>query len=193
MVRAQQSGGDPKLRYCGSLGHKQDDESGPVYMRARYYEPSSGRFVSEEPAECGLNYYTYASDDPLNRTDTTGKYDESSANASYLLLWIAVLGYVRSTDFACGISNCAKFIHASSCAFLAAYFLGDAEVGGSTGDKLERGNRLAFGVAIFAYSAAGATETPITSIAGEAVGAITQYTAFLGIFMAMDNLESQLQ
>ena len=41
-VRAQQSAGDPKLRYCASLGHKQDDESGLVYMRARYYEPASG-------------------------------------------------------------------------------------------------------------------------------------------------------
>ena len=35
VVRAQQSGGDPKLRYCASLGHKQDDESGLIYMRAR--------------------------------------------------------------------------------------------------------------------------------------------------------------
>ena len=35
VVRAQQSGGDPKLRYCASLGHRQDDESGLVYMRAR--------------------------------------------------------------------------------------------------------------------------------------------------------------
>ena len=48
VVRSQQSAGDPTLRYCASLGHKQDDESGLVTMRARYYEMGSGRSVSED-------------------------------------------------------------------------------------------------------------------------------------------------
>ena len=46
-VRAGSSTGAPGGRYCGNLGHVSDDESGLVYMRARYYEPGSGRFISE--------------------------------------------------------------------------------------------------------------------------------------------------
>ena len=72
VVRAQQSGGDPKLRYCASLGHKQDDESGLVYMRARYYEPSSGRFVSEDPAKHGWNWFAYCGNNPINYVDQAG-------------------------------------------------------------------------------------------------------------------------
>lgn len=45
--------GDPSGRYCANLGHVQDDESGLVYMRARYYEPGTGRFISEDPAMDG--------------------------------------------------------------------------------------------------------------------------------------------
>ena len=44
LIRRGAATGDPKGRYCASLGHKQDDESGLTYMRARYYEPTSGRF-----------------------------------------------------------------------------------------------------------------------------------------------------
>ena len=72
VVRAQQSGGDPKLRYCASIGHKQDDESGLIYMRARYYEPSSGRFVSADCGRQGFNWYTYCGNDPISRSDQSG-------------------------------------------------------------------------------------------------------------------------
>lgn len=47
--------GDSICRYCASLGHVADDEPGLVYMRARYYEPSSGRFVSEDSNKEGPN------------------------------------------------------------------------------------------------------------------------------------------
>jgi RHS repeat-associated protein len=36
--------------YSGNLGHKEDPESGLTYMRARYYEPGTGRFISQDPA-----------------------------------------------------------------------------------------------------------------------------------------------
>ena len=72
-VRAQQSAGDPKLRYCASLGHRADDESGLVYMRARYYEPASGRFVSEDPSYDGHNWFSYCGNDPVNSIDGSGK------------------------------------------------------------------------------------------------------------------------
>ncbi len=58
--------------YCASLGHP-EDETGLVYMRARYYEPLTGRFISEDPAQDGVNWYLYADGNPVNRVDDSGK------------------------------------------------------------------------------------------------------------------------
>jgi uncharacterized protein RhaS with RHS repeats len=44
-------------------------------MRARYYEPSSGRFVSEDPARDGANWLSYCGGDPVNKVDANGKED----------------------------------------------------------------------------------------------------------------------
>jgi RHS repeat-associated protein len=40
-------------------------EVGVYYLRARYYQPMSGRFMSEDSIRDGLNYYTYAMNKPL--------------------------------------------------------------------------------------------------------------------------------
>jgi len=71
-VRQGASSGDPKGRYCANLGHKQDDESGLVYMRARYYEPTSGRFISEDPGRQGTNWYVYCSNQSMTQADFSG-------------------------------------------------------------------------------------------------------------------------
>ncbi|MBL1148903.1 MAG: hypothetical protein HND42_01660 [Armatimonadetes bacterium] len=73
-VRSGSSSGYPNTRYCANLGHKQDDESGLLYMRARYYEPWTGRFVTEDPARDGWNWFVYCGSDPVNRIDPTGKF-----------------------------------------------------------------------------------------------------------------------
>ena len=43
--------------FVGGLGHVSDSETGLIYMRARYYDPSLGRFVSEDPGVHGNNWY----------------------------------------------------------------------------------------------------------------------------------------
>jgi RHS repeat-associated protein len=55
-------------------GREYDQETGLYYLRARYYDPQLGRFLSEDPAGVagGLDLYTYAGDDPVNHTDPLG-------------------------------------------------------------------------------------------------------------------------
>jgi RHS repeat-associated protein len=81
-----------KQGYCGSLGHVTDD-TGLVYMRARYYDPGCGRFVSEDPTGNGANWYIYASNNPVNAMDQTGKFVILGIIAVILIGAIAALGW----------------------------------------------------------------------------------------------------
>ncbi len=58
--------------YCATLGHPQDDESGFVYMRARYYDATSGRFLSEDSSKDGCNWIAYAYNNPITNSDKSG-------------------------------------------------------------------------------------------------------------------------
>jgi len=89
-----------KQGFVGSLGHVSDTETGLVYMRARYYDPSAGRFVSEDPAGSGLNWYTYANNNPVMDADASGKaitgigeldYDAAVVNAGFGLMALIVV------------------------------------------------------------------------------------------------------
>jgi RHS repeat-associated protein len=76
-VRLGNATGDPKHAYCASLGHVKDDESGLTYMRARYYESSTGRFISEDPEGDGFNWYVYCGNNPISYVDGTGNSPKS--------------------------------------------------------------------------------------------------------------------
>jgi len=55
-------------------GREYDAETQLYYNRARYYDPSVGRFISEDPVGLsgGINPYTYVSNNPVNGTDPSG-------------------------------------------------------------------------------------------------------------------------
>ncbi|MEM7005219.1 MAG: RHS repeat-associated core domain-containing protein, partial [Pseudomonadota bacterium] len=59
-------------------GHIKDNDTGLVYMQARYYDPVIGRFLSTDPvgfAQGGVGYfnrYAYTQNDPVNNIDPTG-------------------------------------------------------------------------------------------------------------------------
>src|SRR5947209_17608331 len=45
----------------------------PDYLRARYYDPSTGQFISRDPAVASTRQpYAYVGDNPLNGTDPSG-------------------------------------------------------------------------------------------------------------------------
>jgi RHS repeat-associated protein len=54
---------------------RESDGLGVDYYRARYYNPTTGRFLSEDPMGfdgSGTNLYAYASENPLSLTDPFG-------------------------------------------------------------------------------------------------------------------------
>ena len=56
----------------GYNGQYYDEESGLYYLRNRYYNPELGRFMTEDPAKDGLNWYIYCNNDPVNMADQWG-------------------------------------------------------------------------------------------------------------------------
>ena len=56
-----------------------DSDLGLYYLRARYYNPLTGRFISRDPLDGDtadpetMHKYLYASDDPVDRIDPTGQ------------------------------------------------------------------------------------------------------------------------
>ncbi len=80
------------FRYCGEYF---DQETGDVYLRARYYEPESGRFTQQDTIRSqkvqlpnqqqtddplSLNLYTYCYNNPIMYFDSTGNQPEWSAS-----------------------------------------------------------------------------------------------------------------
>ena len=57
------------FRYCGEYF---DEESGLIYLRNRYYDPSVGAFINEDPIRDGLNWYVYCSGNPVMFVDPWG-------------------------------------------------------------------------------------------------------------------------
>ena len=60
-------------------GEQTDAESGLTYMRNRYYQASTGRFIQRDPISYagGLNLYQFAGSDPINASDPSGLQPES--------------------------------------------------------------------------------------------------------------------
>lgn len=67
---------EDNIRYTG---HYEDEENGLIYMGARYYDPSIGRFLSMDPVGPvpgnvhSFNRYTYANNNPYKYVDPDGR------------------------------------------------------------------------------------------------------------------------
>jgi RHS repeat-associated protein len=73
----------PNLLYAGQY---RDAESGLYYLRARYYDPATGQFLSRDPlVDLTKQPYQYGRDNPLTFTDPTGLdayYEDNEDQAS---------------------------------------------------------------------------------------------------------------
>ncbi len=62
----------------GFCGEYADAESGLIYLRNRYYDPSVGRFVNEDPIRDGLNWYIYCGGNPVMFVDPWGLFGKNT-------------------------------------------------------------------------------------------------------------------
>jgi RHS repeat-associated protein len=66
--------GSSSLTRYGYTGRESDEQTGLYYYRARWYDASIGRFISEDPVgfNGGINFYAYVKNNPLNLIDPEG-------------------------------------------------------------------------------------------------------------------------
>jgi RHS repeat-associated protein len=68
-------------------GEAWDAEAGLLYLRARYYDPTLGRFITADPIQgnpltpATFNQYVYANSDPVNNIDPRGLQSERAQTA----------------------------------------------------------------------------------------------------------------
>jgi RHS repeat-associated protein len=63
------------FKFVGEKGYYFDSDTSEMYLRARHYDPVTGRFRSCDPilfGPGGLNLYVYVSNDPVGSTDPSG-------------------------------------------------------------------------------------------------------------------------
>jgi RHS repeat-associated protein len=70
--------------YAGGFGY-QEDSSGLKLLGHRYYDPTTGRFLSRDPVKDGRNWYSYCANDPLASFDPDGL-------VKIILIWYPVFG-----------------------------------------------------------------------------------------------------
>jgi len=135
----------PRSRYSNNYlyrGEQFDSDLGLYYLRARYYNPATGRFMSRDPLDgqtkdpASLHKYLYADGDPVNGIDPTGRGD--------LWEYAKITAYVVWTDY---INT--KLFYCSFLRFLAADFALESKFSGGDAAK------------ILAAFAAGATTASI--------------------------------
>jgi RHS repeat-associated protein len=101
----EQTGFTSKKKFTG---HESDEDTGLIYMKARYYDSTSGRFLSQDPAylligskEFDKKYqidmqkylldpqlldsYSYARLNPVTSKDTTGEIVDTILDAAFIM------------------------------------------------------------------------------------------------------------
>ncbi len=80
--------------YAGPFGYQEDSASGLKLLGHRYYDSSTGRFLSRDPVKDGRNWYTCCANNPIKHADPTG-LKLRIENTSYDEWWAIMLAIIR--------------------------------------------------------------------------------------------------
>ena len=84
---------------------READSTGLYYYRARYYSPTMGRFISEDPMGFGggqLNFYAYVAGNPLGYRDPSGRFIPEAVIGAGIGLVFGVVNGVIAGDYGNG-------------------------------------------------------------------------------------------
>jgi len=74
---------------------KEEDETALKYFGARYYDSSLGRFLRVDPAKDGVNWFTYAENNPLSKVDPDGREAFTQGTNLWIAKAYALLGGIK--------------------------------------------------------------------------------------------------
>jgi len=78
-------------KFVGNLGHPSDNNTGLIYMQARYIDPATGRFVSEYPGRHGSEWFAYCGDNPASNIDADGSWKSLFMTDVFAILGTALV------------------------------------------------------------------------------------------------------
>ena len=73
-VWGRDGGSGSPFGFGGANGCQTDPDAILVLMGHRYYDPRVGRFLTQDPAQDGGNWYAHVGNNPTNRSDPLGLY-----------------------------------------------------------------------------------------------------------------------
>ncbi|HSI72277.1 MAG TPA: polymorphic toxin-type HINT domain-containing protein, partial [Fimbriimonas sp.] len=77
------------MSFGGAWGYQSDVDSGLKLLGHRYYDSSTGRFMTRDRAKDGRNWYTYCASNPTRFIDSTGQWLETAFDVVMLAKGIA--------------------------------------------------------------------------------------------------------
>ncbi len=78
------------FQFVGQLGYHQVSHLGSrylLYVRARHYQPCTGRFISVDPEQDGVNWYVYVASRPINSVDPSGLWRKDEVHRDMTKEW----------------------------------------------------------------------------------------------------------
>jgi len=82
-----------------SSGYQSDNDSGLVLMGHRYYDTRIGRFISQDPAGDGDNWYAYADNDPIDEVDPDGLFSQGMPSTDQTMSHDLMMGFMGGFEY----------------------------------------------------------------------------------------------
>lgn len=128
---------DNRLMFKGLLW---EPDAGLYYMRARWYDPQNGRFISEDPIGLrgGPNVYTFAENDPVNASDPSGQWKLKNFLKSVLQVAPVIAFAALAATPTVGLFAATKALTATAIGSAAAAGVEHVATGARFGDAFQR-------------------------------------------------------